>query len=59
MLPLSPHDYESIRTYVSAGVEVQCPSCGYKLDPITDQTKHATKLTLKITEEMKADEEDE
>jgi hypothetical protein len=36
---------------------VQCPSCGYKLNPITDQTKHASKLTPKITEEMIADEE--
>jgi predicted RNA-binding Zn-ribbon protein involved in translation (DUF1610 family) len=38
--------------------EVQCPSCGYKLDPITDQTKHASKLTPKITEEQIADEEE-
>lgn len=55
MLPLLLHDYESIRTDVSAGVEVQCPSCGYKLDPTTDETKHASKLTP----EMIADEKDE
>ena len=29
------------------------------LTPITDQTKHASKLTPKITEEMIADEEEE
>jgi predicted RNA-binding Zn-ribbon protein involved in translation (DUF1610 family) len=43
----------------AVSLEVQCPSCGYKLDPTTDQTKHASKLTPKITEEMIADEEDE
>lgn len=59
MLPLSLHDCESIRIDASTGVEVQCPSCDYKLNPITDQTKHASKLTPKITEEMLADEEGE
>jgi hypothetical protein len=59
MLPLSLHDCESIRIDASTGVEVQYPSCGYKLNPITDQTKHASKLTPKITEEMIADEEGE
>lgn len=39
-------------------VEVQCPSCGYRLDPTTDQIKHASKLTPKITEEQIADEEE-
>jgi hypothetical protein len=56
MLPLSLHDCESIRTDASTGVEVQCQSCGYKLNPITDQTKHASKISPKITEEMIADE---
>jgi hypothetical protein len=55
---LSLHDYEAISTDASPGVEVQCPSCGYMLSPITDQTKHASKLTPKITEEMIADEEE-
>jgi predicted Zn-ribbon and HTH transcriptional regulator len=57
MLPLLLHAYESIST--DAVIEVQCPGCGYKLNPITDQTKHASKLTPKITEEMIADEEGE
>jgi hypothetical protein len=52
MLPLSLHDYETISS------EVQCPSFGYKLDPMTDQTKHAYKLTPKITEEMISEEEE-
>jgi hypothetical protein len=44
----------------AVSLAVQCPSCGYKLDPTTtDRTKHASKLTPKITEEMIADEEDE
>jgi hypothetical protein len=49
MLPLSFHDSESIRTDANTVVEVQCPSFGYKLNPITDQTKHASKLSPKIT----------
>jgi predicted RNA-binding Zn-ribbon protein involved in translation (DUF1610 family) len=42
----------------AVSLEVQCPSCGYKLDPTTDQTKHASKLTPKITEEMISEEEE-
>jgi hypothetical protein len=32
----------------AVSLEVQCPSRGYRLDPMTDQTKHASKLTPKI-----------
>jgi DNA-directed RNA polymerase subunit M/transcription elongation factor TFIIS len=40
----------------AVSLEVQCASCGYKLDLDTaDQAKHASKLTPKITEEMIAD----
>jgi hypothetical protein len=52
MLPLH-HTHEAV------SLEVQCPSCGYILNPITeDQAKHAFRLTPKITEEMIADEDE-
>ena len=41
----------------TVSVEVQCPSCGFKLNPITDQVKHASMLIPKITEEMITDED--
>jgi DNA-directed RNA polymerase subunit RPC12/RpoP len=41
MLPISLRANESISS------EVQCPSCGYRPDPTTDQTKHASKLVPK------------
>jgi uncharacterized Zn finger protein (UPF0148 family) len=52
MLPL-------LRSDEAVSLEAQCPSCGYRLDPTTttDQAKHASRLTPKITEEMIADED--
>ena len=38
--------------------EVQCPSCGYKFNPVEKQAKHPSRLTAKITEEMIADEDE-
>jgi hypothetical protein len=55
MLPLSLEAYER----GGPEAEVQCPSCGYKLNPLTDQTKHTSKLIPKITEEMIADEDED
>lgn len=52
MLPLYTHETETVIP------EVQCLSCGSKLNPITDQAKHASMLVPKITEEMITDEDD-
>jgi predicted RNA-binding Zn-ribbon protein involved in translation (DUF1610 family) len=52
MLPLH-HTYEAVSP------EVQCPSCGYMLNPnTTDQARHTSRLTPKITQEMIADEDE-
>src|SRR5918994_6555626 len=54
MLPLSLAAYERD----GPDAEVQCPSCGYKFNPVEKQTKHPSRLTAKITEEMIADEDE-
>jgi DNA-directed RNA polymerase subunit RPC12/RpoP len=54
MLPLSLQYSQE-----ATNLEAQCPSCGYKLNLITDQTKHASRLTPKITEDMIADEDED
>ena len=54
MLPLSLAAYERD----GPDAEVQCPSCGYKFNPVEKQAKHPPRLTAKVTEEMIADEDE-